>query len=247
MPDGGGIPRSWSTDVLATPFNDVEQVVKVVERYHREISAILIEPLQRCILPEPDFFEVIRNLATKYGIIIIFDEIVTGFRMAWGGAQERYKLTPDLAVYGKTISGGYPVAAICGRADVMEVMNGWRPADDPKRVVVVIVRNSALKSRYGGIIAAPVFSEVIASNCSNFLIRFLGSASLLPACLKRTLFSIKRPVYFFMVRSNSRIRPFISLAGLFQFSALNVYKVSASISSLTELSTTSFAFKTPAS
>ena len=136
VPDGGGIPRSWSTDVLATPFNDVEQVVKVVERYHREISAILIEPLQRCILPEPDFFEVIRNLATKYGIIIIFDEIVTGFRMAWGGAQERYKLTPDLAVYGKTISGGYPVAAICGRADVMEVMNGWRAADDPKRAIV---------------------------------------------------------------------------------------------------------------
>ncbi len=135
-PDGGGIPRSWSADVLATPFNDVERAVEVVERYHGEIAAMLIEPLQRCILPRPGFFEAMRDLAKTYGIILIFDEIVTGFRLAWGGAQERYGVTPDLAVFGKTISGGYPMAAICGRADVMDVMNGWRPADDPKRIIV---------------------------------------------------------------------------------------------------------------
>ncbi len=134
-PDGGGIPRSWSADVLATPFNDVERAAEVVERFHGEIAAILIEPLQRCILPRPGFFEAMRDLATTHGIILIFDEIVTGFRLAWGGAQERYGVTPDLAVYGKTISGGYPMAAICGRADVMDVMNGWRPADDPKRII----------------------------------------------------------------------------------------------------------------
>ena len=134
-PDGGGIPRSWSADVLATPFNDAEQAAKVVERYQGEIAAMLIEPLQRCILPRPGFFEAMRELCTKYGIILIFDEIVTGFRMAPGGAQERYGVTPDVAVYGKTISGGYPMAAICGRADVMDVMNSWRPADDPKRII----------------------------------------------------------------------------------------------------------------
>ena len=134
-PDGGGIPRSWSADVLATPFNDVERAAEVVERYQGEIAAMLIEPLQRCILPRPGFFEAMRELCTKYGIILIFDEIVTGFRMARGGAQERYGVTPDMAVYGKTISGGYPMAAICGRADVMDVMNSWRPADDPKRII----------------------------------------------------------------------------------------------------------------
>ncbi|MXX04454.1 MAG: aspartate aminotransferase family protein [Gemmatimonadetes bacterium] len=135
LPDGGGIPRSWSADMLAVPFNDVERATEVVERHHGELAAIVIEPLQRCILPRPGFFEAIRALCDRYGIVLIFDEIVTGFRMAWGGAQERYGVTADLAAYGKTISGGYPLAAMCGRTDVMDVMNGWRPADDPKRVI----------------------------------------------------------------------------------------------------------------
>lgn len=135
LPDGGGIPRSWSADVLAVPFNDVELARSVIEQYHHDLAAIVVEPLQRCILPRPGFFEALRELASKYGIILIFDEIVTGFRLAWGGAQERYGVTPDIATFGKTISGGYPMAAICGRADVMDVMNGWRPADDPQRII----------------------------------------------------------------------------------------------------------------
>ena len=135
LPDGGGIPRSWSADMLAVPFNDVERATEIVERHHGKLAAIVIEPLQRCILPRPGFFEAMRALCDRYGIVLIFDEIVTGFRMARGGAQERYGVTSDLATYGKTISGGYPLAAMCGRADVMDVMNGWRPADDPKRVI----------------------------------------------------------------------------------------------------------------
>ena len=121
--------------MLAVPFNDVERATEIVERHHKELAAIVIEPLQRCILPRPGFFEAMRALCDRYGIVLIFDEIVTGFRMARGGAQERYGVTADLATYGKTISGGYPLAAMCGRADVMDVMNGWRPADDPKRVI----------------------------------------------------------------------------------------------------------------
>ena len=134
-PDSGGIPKSWSRNVLAVPFNDVERARAVIETHHEELAAVVMEPLQRCILPRPGFFEAMRELATRYGIILIFDEIVTGFRMAWGGAQERWGVVPDLATYGKTISGGYPLAAICGREDVMDTMNGWRPADDPKRIV----------------------------------------------------------------------------------------------------------------
>ncbi|MBT5872734.1 MAG: aspartate aminotransferase family protein [Candidatus Latescibacteria bacterium] len=133
--DGGGIPESWSQDVLAVPFNDVERARQVIESRHNEIAAIVVEPLQRCILPQPGFFEALRSLADQHGIVLIFDEIVTGFRLAWGGAQERWGTIPDLATYGKTTSGGYPMAAICGRADVMDTMNGWRHADDPKRII----------------------------------------------------------------------------------------------------------------
>ncbi len=133
--DGGGIPESWSRDVLAVPFNDVEQARGIVEAYHEELAAIVVEPLQRCILPKPGFFETLRELADRYGIVLIFDEIVTGFRLAWGGAQERWGVVPDLATYGKTTSGGYPLAAICGREDVMDTMNGWRPPDDPRRII----------------------------------------------------------------------------------------------------------------
>ena len=79
-----------------------------------------MEPLQRCIRPRPGFFEALREETRKRGVVLIFDEIVTGFRLAWGGAQERYGVTPDLATYGKTISGGYPSSAVVGRADILD-------------------------------------------------------------------------------------------------------------------------------
>lgn len=135
-PDGGGIPKAWSRDVLASPFNDGERAREIIETHHDELAAVIVEPLQRCIRPRPGFFETLRELATRYGIVLIFDEVVTGFRLAWGGAQERYGVVPDLAAYGKTISGGYPNAAICGRADVMDTVNAWRPPSDPQRAIV---------------------------------------------------------------------------------------------------------------
>ena len=134
-PDGGGIPRLHSENVLAVPFNDIQRAREVIEVHHQDLAAIVIEPLQRCIPPRPGFFEAMRELASSYGVVLIFDEVVTGFRMAWGGAQERWGVTPDLATYGKTISGGYPLAAICGHEEVMDTMNGWRSADDPRRII----------------------------------------------------------------------------------------------------------------
>ena len=136
-PSSAGIPKSQSGDILVTPFNDVEKASSVIEEYKDDLAAIIVEPLQRCILPRPGFFETLRELADKHGIILVFDEVVTGFRMAWGGAQERYGVVPDLAAFGKTISGGYPNAAVCGRADVLETANPRRdgyPAD-PKSVI----------------------------------------------------------------------------------------------------------------
>lgn len=134
-PDGAGIPKGLSTNILVSPFNNVEKTLQIIEDNREELAAVLIEPLQRCILPKPGFFEAVRKATSKYGIIMIFDEVVTGFRMAWGGAQERYGVVPDLAALGKTISGGYPNAAVCGRADVMETVNPWKDSSDPKRAI----------------------------------------------------------------------------------------------------------------
>jgi glutamate-1-semialdehyde 2,1-aminomutase len=84
---------------------------------------VIVEPLQRVLVPEPGFLPAIREVTRKHGIVLVFDEIVTGFRIAWGGAQERYGVVPDLACYGKAVSGGFPMAAIVGSADVMAVLD----------------------------------------------------------------------------------------------------------------------------
>lgn len=136
-PDSAGLPTAYGRDVLVSPFNGGSEALEIIEAYHEELAAVVVEPLQRCILPRPGFFELLREATRKYGIILLFDEVVTGFRMAWGGAQERYGVVPDLATYGKTISGGYPSAAICGRADLIETANPRRkpyPAD-PQSII----------------------------------------------------------------------------------------------------------------
>ena len=117
--DSGGIPQGASQTVLVTPFNDPGAAAAVVKKHGDDLAAIIVEPLQRGIPPEPGFLERLREVSQACGALLIFDEVVTGFRIAWGGAQERYGVVPDLVVYGKTISGGYPLAAVCGRADIM--------------------------------------------------------------------------------------------------------------------------------
>ena len=131
-PDSAGLPREMGRDVLVSPFNSTGEALEYIEEYQDELAAVIVEPLQRCIRPRPGFFEALREATQAHGILLIFDEIVTGFRLAWGGAQERYGVVPDLATYGKTISGGYPNSAVCGRADVLDTANPRRasyPAD----------------------------------------------------------------------------------------------------------------------
>lgn len=123
-PDSAGIPASVGDEVLVAPFNDVERSVAIIERHAHELAAVIVEPLQRVLMPEPGFLEALREITTRHGIVFIFDEIVTGFRIAWGGAQERYGVVPDLAAYGKAMAGGFPLAAIAGRAEVMEAFDG---------------------------------------------------------------------------------------------------------------------------
>jgi glutamate-1-semialdehyde 2,1-aminomutase len=85
-----------------------------------------VEPLQRVLVPVPGFLDALRDVTRRHGIVLIFDEVVTGFRIAWGGAQERYGVVPDLATYGKAMSGGFPMAAIAGRSDVMRHLDARR-------------------------------------------------------------------------------------------------------------------------
>ncbi|MGH7268096.1 MAG: aspartate aminotransferase family protein, partial [Candidatus Rokuibacteriota bacterium] len=118
-PDVGGIPRGALESVLVAPFNDLETTAAVAARHADDLAAIIVEPLQRAIRPRPGFLAGLRELAHRHGALLIFDEVVTGFRLAYGGAQERYGVVPDLAVYGKALTAGFALAAIAGRADVM--------------------------------------------------------------------------------------------------------------------------------
>jgi glutamate-1-semialdehyde 2,1-aminomutase len=109
-----GLPESALQDVLVTPYNDLEAAEEQFRKSGHDIAAIIIEPVQRGIPPFSEFLKGLRKLADQYGALLIFDEVVTGFRLAWGGAQGFYGVTPDLACYGKVIGGGYPVSAVVG-------------------------------------------------------------------------------------------------------------------------------------
>ena len=119
MPDSAGIPHVLEGEVLIAPYNDLATVEALLAVHADSLAAVIVEPFQRVIPPREGFLEGLRALTRRYGIVLIFDEVVTGFRFAYGGAQETYKVTPDLATYGKIVGGGFPLAAVAGRADVM--------------------------------------------------------------------------------------------------------------------------------
>ena len=106
--------------MLIAPFNDLAFVESHVSEYEEDMAAIIDEPLQRIIPPAPGFLEGLRALCDKTGILLIFDEVVTGFRFSYEGAQGHYGVTPDLATFGKVIGGGFPLAAIVGPAEIMK-------------------------------------------------------------------------------------------------------------------------------
>jgi glutamate-1-semialdehyde 2,1-aminomutase len=122
-PTSGGIPGALVDEVLVSPFNDADAAGAIVERHADRLAAIIVEPVQRVIEPLPGFLPALRELASRHGIVLIFDEVVTGFRIAPGGAQQRYGVIPDLAAYGKIIGGGHPLAAVAGRADLMRLVD----------------------------------------------------------------------------------------------------------------------------
>jgi glutamate-1-semialdehyde 2,1-aminomutase len=130
VPDSAGIPRSLREEMLIAPFNNIEAVAGIVREHKEEIAAVILEPFQRIIPPAPGFLAALRKLTVENEIPLIFDEVVTGFRLAYGGAQEYYEVTPDLCTLGKVIGGGFPLAAISGRADIMAHFDKAMVGDD---------------------------------------------------------------------------------------------------------------------
>lgn len=114
-----GIPECLEQEVLIAPFNDLGRTTAIIERHHDALGAVIIEPFQRALSPLPGFLQGLREVTAQYGIPLIFDEVVTGFRFAYGGAQEYYGVVPDLAALGKIIGGGYPLAAVTGKTAMM--------------------------------------------------------------------------------------------------------------------------------
>ncbi|HIG13309.1 MAG TPA: aminotransferase class III-fold pyridoxal phosphate-dependent enzyme [Gammaproteobacteria bacterium] len=117
--DSAGIPESVRNDMLVAPYNDIDFARSIMEEMSGKIAAVIVEPFQRVIPPEPGFLEALREACDEHGSVLIFDEVVTGFRFSYGGAQSVYGVTPDVCTLGKIIGGGFPLAAIAGKAELM--------------------------------------------------------------------------------------------------------------------------------
>ncbi|MBV6643793.1 MAG: glutamate-1-semialdehyde 2,1-aminomutase, partial [Cyclobacteriaceae bacterium] len=129
-PDSPGVTRGTAQDTLLAPYNNLEKVREVVASNKGEIAAIIIEPVagnMGCVLPEPGFLEGLRSVCDEDGILLIFDEVMTGFRLARGGAQEVFNVRPDLTTLGKIIGAGMPVGAYGGRKDIMDFVSPQGP------------------------------------------------------------------------------------------------------------------------
>ncbi|NCG25947.1 MAG: glutamate-1-semialdehyde 2,1-aminomutase [Verrucomicrobiales bacterium] len=122
-PDSAGIPKAFASETIALPFNDPEKVQQIFSAQGSQIAAVILEPIPAnagLFFPEEGFLEFLREVTKEHGALLIFDEVMTGFRVAKGGAQELYGVMPDLTAMGKVIGGGLPVGAFGGRAEIMD-------------------------------------------------------------------------------------------------------------------------------
>jgi glutamate-1-semialdehyde 2,1-aminomutase len=124
-PDSAGIPAAFTSHTIVAPYNDVDAVKNIFAANKNEIAGIIVEPVPGnagLYLPKPGYLEFLREITAAHGALLIFDEVMTGFRLARGGAQERFGITPDLSTFGKVIGGGLPVGAFGGRAEIMDCL-----------------------------------------------------------------------------------------------------------------------------
>ena len=125
LPDSPGIPADTTKNTLSVPFNDEEALTDLIEKEGENIACIIMEVVMGnvgCIEPKPGFLEFIRKITEENGIVLIFDEVITGFRASRGGAQQYYGVTPDLTTLGKIVGGGLPMGAFCGKKEIMEMI-----------------------------------------------------------------------------------------------------------------------------
>jgi len=130
LPSSPGVPASYAQNTLVAPYNNTEAVAQLFQEYPKEIAAVIVEPVAAnmgVVLPEPGFMANLRKLTTDYGALLIFDEVITGFRVAYGGAQTIYGILPDLTCLGKIIGGGLPVGAYGGKKEIMDMISPTGP------------------------------------------------------------------------------------------------------------------------
>ena len=125
MPDSLGVPEESTRNTILIPFNDIEKFETVIKENKDDLAAVIVEPVignMGVVLPKPGFLETLRELTENYGVVLIFDEVITGFRLALGGAQEYFGVTPDMTTLGKILGGGLPMAAFVGKEEIMKLI-----------------------------------------------------------------------------------------------------------------------------
>jgi glutamate-1-semialdehyde 2,1-aminomutase len=130
VPDSAGVTKGTAKDTLIVPFNNLQAIEKIISGNKNEIAAIILEPVvgnMGCVPPQPGYLEGLRKICDEHNIVLIFDEVMTGFRLALGGAQERYQVKPDMTTMGKIIGGGLPVGAYGGKKEIMDCISPVGP------------------------------------------------------------------------------------------------------------------------
>ena len=125
LPESAGVPRAFARETLTAKYNDNQSIQRIFARYKSDVAAIIVEPIcgnMGVIKPQPDFLRRLREISQENGALLIFDEVITGFRVAYGGAQALYQVRPDLTCLGKILGGGLPLAAFGGRSEIMDLL-----------------------------------------------------------------------------------------------------------------------------
>jgi glutamate-1-semialdehyde 2,1-aminomutase len=130
VPDSPGVPKSYAKNTITLPYNDSDALKKTIEKEGASVACVILEPVVGnvgCVLPKPGFLETVRKMTEKFGVVLIFDEVMTGFRVAFGGAQAHYGIRPDMTCLGKVIGGGLPVGAYGGKREIMAMVSPEGP------------------------------------------------------------------------------------------------------------------------